>query len=719
MTARAGAVACTVCEVHTESTYRIEGMDCYEEVQLLERRLGHLPGVERFAADILNQRLRVTHDAARLSAAEVAEAVNATGMRAWLEHERPTTATRGSAASGLRLVMLSGAAFALGFLLQAIGVDRAVILPVYLVAIAAGGAQTARRAWPSARAFALDINVLMVVAIAGALAIGQWSEAAAVAFLFGLAQWLEARSMDRARHAIRALMDLAPSEALVRRDGREQRVMVDALSVGETIIVKPGEKIPIDGRLIEGASEVNQAPITGESLPVGKRVGDEVFAGTINGHGALGICVTRLRCDTTMARIINLVEVAQAQRAPSQSFVERFARFYTPAVLVAASLVATVPPGLFGQRFGDWFYRALVLLVISCPCALVISTPVSIVSALAGAARRGVLIKGGVHLERIAAVRVVAFDKTGTLTRGRPEVVEVIPFDGLAPSDVLRLAAAIEARSEHPLAQAIMRGADDDGLALPAGEAFRAWPGLGAEAIVGGARVLVGNHRLFEERRLCSPAIDAHLEALGRAGRTAILVARDRQTVGVIGVADATRESGREAIARLRNQGVERIVMLTGDNERTAAAIGADLGVDEWRAELLPADKVAAVQELKARYGAVAMVGDGVNDAPALAAADVGIAMGAAGSDAALETADVALMADELLAVPALVRLGRITVRNIRTNIAVAVGLKALFLALAVAGMATLWMAVAADMGASLLVIANGLRLLRVGGGRA
>ena len=432
-------------------------------------------------------------------------------------------------------------------------------------------------------------------------------------------------------------------------------------SVGETIIVTPGERIPIDGRIAVGTSEVNQSPITGESLPVEKRVGDEVFAGTINGHGALEILVTKLRRDSTMARIINLVEVAQAQRAPSQTFVERFARVYTPAVIAIAALVAIVPPLVLGLPFTDWLYRALVLLVISCPCALVISTPVSVVSALAGAARRGVLIKGGIHLERAARVKVVAFDKTGTLTHGRPEVVEVGPLNGAGPSEVLRLAAALEARSEHPLAQAVIRRAREEGAALPAGDGFRALPGLGAEAIVDGRPALVGNHRLFEERGLCSPAVEERLASLGQAGRTAILVAHGGRTVGVIGVADAVREAGAAAVSALKREGVSRVVMLTGDNRRTAAAIGATLGIDEWRAELLPLDKVSAIGDLRGRHGAVAMVGDGVNDAPALAAADTGIAMGAAGTDAALETADVALMTDDLMAVPYFLRLGRRT----------------------------------------------------------
>jgi Zn2+/Cd2+-exporting ATPase len=723
MSAGAEVAVCAVCEQHTVSRFRIEGMDCQDEVHLLERRLGRLSGFEGLSADILNQRLNVTHDAVRLSAGRVAEAVNATGMRAWLEHEGPSPAGGGAATNRVRLVVLSGAAFAAGLLLEALGAGRVPALLAYAVSIVAGGVQTIRRAWSAARLFSLDMNVLMLVAVCGAVAIGQWSEAAAVIFLFALAQHLETRSMDRARHAIRALVELAPAEALVRRDGRESTIPAEALAVGDTVIVRPGEKIPVDGRITDGASDVNQAPITGEALPVDKQAGDEVFAGTINGHGALVIEVTRVRHDTTMARIISLVETAQTRRAPAQAFVDRFARFYTPSVLAVAAAVAVVQPLAFHRPFGDWFYRALVLLVISCPCALVISTPVSIVSALAGAARRGLLIKGGVHLERAAAVRVVAFDKTGTLTRGRPEVVETVGFDGVEPAQVRLVAAAIESRSEHPIARAIIRSASGDGVALPAGEGFRALPGLGAEASVGGEPVLIGNHRLFEERGLCSPAIDRRVEAMGQAGRTAVLVARGGRTLGLIGVADRTRDTAREALDQLRRAGIAHVVMLTGDNEQTAAAIASHLGIHQWRSELLPADKVTAIEDLKRRYGAVAMVGDGVNDAPALAAADIGIAMGAAGADAALETADVALMADDLLAVPGFFSLGRATVRNIRANIAVALGLKAAFLALAVAGVATLWMAVVADMGASLIVIANGLRLLRprrpTAGGRA
>jgi Cd2+/Zn2+-exporting ATPase len=703
---------CAVCEIHAESIFKIEGMDCHEEVAILERRLKHLPGLEDMSADLIGQRLRVKYDAAKLTASNIAEAVAQTGMRAWLEHEEPVRAA-GSVRARQALVLVSGAALAAGLASRLFDASPLIEVGLLAVSVVTGGIYTVRRALSAARTFSLDINVLMLVAVAGAVLIGEWFEAATVVFLFALAQLLEARSMDRARGAIRALMDVTPVEALVRRGGAERRVSVDEVAIGDTIIVKPGEKIPLDGRVSAGQSFVNQAPVTGESLPVDKGPGDEVFAGTINGRGALDVSVTRLRRDTTLARIIHLVERAQAERAPSQAFVDRFARWYTPAVLALAVGIAVVPPLAAGAAAGPWLYRALVLLVISCPCALVISTPVSIVSALAGAARKGVLIKGGVHLERTGAVRCVAFDKTGTLTKGRVQVTGVEALDGVSRAAVLGLAASLELRSEHPIGRAIVRRAEADGLRLAAGDGFQALPGRGAEANIDGSTAVVGSHRLFEERGLCSPAIHERLDALAARGQTAVLVARGGETIGIIAVADELREAGRDAIDLLRRQGVSRVALLTGDNAETARAIAREVGVDEVCAELLPEDKVAAIQDLRRRYGIVAMVGDGVNDAPALATADVGIAMGTAGSDAALETADVALMADELLKVPYAVRLSRATVRNIRANIIFSLALKAAFLALAVGGVATLWMAVVADMGASLIVIANGLRLLR------
>ena len=706
------SATCPVCELHAESTFKIEGMDCHEEVAILEHRLKRLSGLEALDADVMGQRLRIKYDAAKLSTGSIAEAVAQTGMRAWLEHEEPAPVAA-SAATRQRLLILSGASFAAGLAASYLGVPGTLTWIPFVLSIGLGGVFTAQRALLSVGSGILDIYVLMVVAVIGAMALGEWSEAASVVFLFSLAQLLESRAMDRARGAIRALMDLTPAEAIVRRNGGDVRVAVDDVIAGDTIVVRPGEKVPLDGRVFAGDSYVNQAPVTGESLPVEKGPGDEVFAGTINGRGALDVLVTRLRRDSTLARIIHLVERAQAQRAPSQAFVDRFARVYTPVVLVLAFVIALGPPLLAGASWSTWFYRSLVLLVISCPCALVISTPVSIVSALAAGARKGVLIKGGAHLEKMATIRCVAFDKTGTLTHGRLRVVDVLPVAGAKPSEVLQFAASLEMRSEHPIGQAIVAHAASVGIGPVAVEAFQALPGRGAEARLGSHALVVGSHRLFEERELCSPEMEAALDALEAGGSSAVMVAAGGTAIGVIGVADEPREAARDAVALLRKQGVQHVVLLTGDREPTARALAESLDLDAYRAGLLPEDKVAAVEELRARYGALAMVGDGVNDAPALAAADVGIAMGVAGTDAALETADVALMADELSKIPYALRLSRATARNIHANIAFSIVLKSAFLILAVTGTATLWMAVAADMGASLVVIANALRLLR------
>ena len=711
MTPARSAVACDACEVHAESVFRVDGMDCHEEVAILERRLKSLHGLEGLSADLIGQRLIVKHDAARLSAAAIVDAVAGTGMRAWLEHEAP----RFVGASRSRLVLLasSGTALVLGWLCSLAGAPAAAAMALYGSAVAAGGIHLVRRAAGAVRARTIDINILMTVAVMGALAIGEWAEAATVVFLFALAQFLESRSMDRARHAIRALMDLTPPEAIAVRDGVEQRVAVERVAAGERLRIRPGDKIPLDGQVIAGASDVNQAPITGESLPVAKRPGDELFAGTINGHGALEMRVTRLRRDTMLARIIHLVEEAQAQRAPAQAFVDRFARYYTPAVIVLAVLVALGPPLAAGAPFEAWLYRALVLLVIACPCALVISTPVAIVSALAAAARQGVLVKGGVHLERAAAVRCMAFDKTGTLTEGRPVVEAVEAFDGADPRRLLAIAASLEAHSEHAIARAIVEHAAAAGLPLTGTQEFKALPGLGAEGVVEGRHALAGNARLFAERRPLDDRARALSERVAASGRTAVFVEVDGRVAGAVIVADRARPSARAVVELLREQGLDHVVMLTGDNAGAARRIARDIGIEELRAGLLPEEKVTAIADLRGQYGAVAMVGDGVNDAPALAASDVGIAMGVAGTAAALETADVALMSDDLSKIPYAIRLSRLTLRTIKINIALSLAVKAVFLALAVAGHATLWMAIVADTGASLLVIANGLRLLR------
>jgi Zn2+/Cd2+-exporting ATPase len=586
-------------------------------------------------------------------------------------------------------------------------------VPLFIAATLVGAVFPAQRAWQSIKRRSLDINVLMVVAVAGALAIREFEEAAMVVSLFAAAQWLEAQSLDRARKAIGKLLDLAPPEVLIRDDRGERLIGIDRVTPGAVMIVRPGDKFALDGIVRQGRSDVNQAPITGESLPVEKSEGDEVFAGTINGHGALTVAVTRRRADTTLARIVHLVESAQAKRAPLQQFIDRFAAWYTPAVVILAVLVATVPVLVLGQPFDVWLYRSLVLLVVSCPCALVISTPVSIVSALAGAAQQGVLVKGGIHLERLARVRVVAFDKTGTMTTGRLSLDAVHAVGALPVDDLLRLAASVESQSEHPIAAAVLAAAHARGVQLDTPTDVRALPGLGVEGRVRGTAIVCGTPRLMTERGVMTPDVAALAQDVARNGMSPIVVAADGRPIGVLGVTDRPKAGAAQVISDLRAQGMARVAMITGDHEAAARSVGSQLGMDEVRSGQLPADKVSAVEQLRFEHGAIAMVGDGVNDAPALAAADVGIVMGAMGSDAALETADIALMTDDLPKVPYTIRLSRATVANIRANVALSIGLKAAFVLLAVAGVATLWMAVLADTGASALVVANAVRLRR------
>jgi len=682
-------------------------MDCHEEVVILERRLKPLAGMEAISADVVGQRLHVTYDAAKLTTAAMVDAVGQTGMRMWLEHEQPRTSARDVRARQW-LTAASGGALVAGIAASMAGQPLAAA-GLYLAAAAAGGIYPVRRAFSALRSRTIDINALMVIAVIGALALNQWQEAASVVFLFALAQWLEARTLERARLAIGALVDLSPREALVKDSAGERWVPVEAIGTGVEIIIRPGDKVPLDGRVTAGHSDVNEAPITGESLPIDKKPGDELYAGTINGRGVLELEVTRVGKDTRLSQIIHLVEVAQSQRAPVQSFVDRFARIYTPAVIALAALVALVPPLAFHADASTWLYRALVLLVIACPCALVISTPVSIVAALSAAARNGVLIKGGAYLERLAAARVVAFDKTGTLTRGAPAVTDVGAVEAATITDVVRFAAAVEARSEHPIARAITAHAARLSIDVPPAIGFVAEPGLGAEARVMGHVVAIGNVRMLVSRGIALPPDH---ETLTRPERSTVFVAVDGRVLGTIAVADPVRETARETIELLRVNGIRRVAMLTGDQPASATIVSESLGLDEHHSGLLPDQKHARIVEMRA-HGPVLMVGDGINDAPALAAADIGVAMGAAGSDVALETADVALMSDELLKLPYTLRLARATVRNIKTNVVVSLLLKAAFLVMAMTGTATLWMAVLADTGASVIVVANALRLLR------
>jgi Cd2+/Zn2+-exporting ATPase len=567
------------------------------------------------------------------------------------------------------------------------------------------------------------MNLLMTIAVIGAVAIGDWGEAATVVLLFAFGGTLQAYTLERTRSSIRALMDLSPATALVRRVDRshglpmlqEIRLPVEDVAEGEIVIVGPGERLPLDGIVTGGVSSIDQSPITGESVPVDVDSGSEVFAGTINGPGALQVRVTRTSGDTALARIIDLVEDAQSRRAPSQQLVDRFSAIYTPLVILGAVLIAVIPPLFFGQPFEDWFYRALVLLVVACPCALVISTPVSIVAAIGAATRRGILVKGGAALEALGGTRVVAFDKTGTLTWGRPQVVGVHAVDG-DRDRLLALVGAVESRSEHPLARAIVhagRGAETrNGKRDLTAEDFTALPGLGARARVDGRDLFVGNTRLFREQGIALDGIAPTLEKLEAEGKTVVLVGTASGALGAIALADTPRPEASASVQRLRAAGVRHIAMLTGDNERTARAIAGALDLDSFRAELLPAEKLEAVSDLRRRHGPVAMLGDGVNDAPALATADVGIAMGVAGTDAALEVADVALMSDNLSRLDYAILLSRRAVSVIRQNITISLLVKALALLFAAFGTLPLWAAILADMGVSLLVTLNGMTLL-------
>ncbi len=712
--------------------FRVAGMDCAEEIAALRREVGPVVGGEAaLGFDLLRGRMTVAADLRAVSDAAIVAAVAKAGLVA-----EPWRVEGGDRASDrlrqrrLLSTVVAGVATASGFLLHGLlaggfaaalgrevspsdaGVPLAAQI-AYSIAVLAGLLTVAPKAWLSLRRLRPDMNLLMTIAVAGAIAIGDWFEAATVAFLFALSLALEAWSIGRARRAIARLLDLVPPFVRQVTPQGEREVHPSEVPVGGRIAIRPGERLALDGRVVAGHSTLDQAPITGESRPVGKGPGDEVFAGSINGPGALEVETTALAEATMLARILRLVEEAQARRSPSERWVDRFAAIYTPLVFVAALAVGLLPPLVAGGSWNEWGYRALVLLVIGCPCALVISTPVAIVAGLAAAARHGVLIKGGAFLEIPATLRAVAFDKTGTLTHGRPQVLEVVPLSGHDERELLERLAALEAKSEHALAAALREYTAERGIAVAPAEDFRIYEGKGAAGTVGGRPFWVGSHRYLEERGQETPEVHARLEAMSQAGQTAIVVGNESHVCGLVAVADGVREGARETVALLHRLGIEKTVMLTGDNRGTAKAIGRATGISEVRAELLPDEKVAAIQELVERYGRVAMVGDGINDAPALASATLGIAMGGGGTDAAIETADVALLSDDLSRLPWLIGHSRRTLAVIRQNIAFALAVKALFVALTFLGTASLWAAIAADMGASLLVVANALRLLR------
>lgn len=582
----------------------------------------------------------------------------------------------------------------------------------YLITIVIGGYYIGKRGIFAIFNFRLDINFLMCIAVIGAAYIGEWLEGATVIFLFLLAQLLETHTLDKARNAIKALMEISPREALVIYDSGEKKVSVDEVKVDDIILIRPGERIPLDGNVVKGVSTVNQSPITGESISVEKSTGEEVYAGTINENGTLDIKVTHLSKDSTLAKIIHLIEESQSQKAPFQSFVDNFAKYYTPIIILIALLVAIIPPSVFHEPFASWLYRALVLLVISCPCALVISTPVSLISGITSAARNGVLFKGGIYLEYIGEINTIAFDKTGTLTVGNPIVTDVIPVNMKDKDNILKLAASIEARSEHSIANAILKVAKQKKIALVEGTNFFSYTGKGAVMEIDDVKYYVGNLKFFYEQDFSDSNIDGILSDLQDEGKTAILLGSDKIVLGIIAVADEIRKCSKQTIEELYSKGIKKIIMLTGDYENTARTICEKLDINKYMSELSPEGKVNAVKSLIKEYGKIGMVGDGINDAPALAAATVGVAMGKTGTDITLESADVMIMGDDLSKLPFAITLGRQTTMVIKQNIAISIIIKFIFLMLVMPGFTTLWMAVGADMGASLIVIINGLRLL-------
>ncbi|HLP18534.1 MAG TPA: cation-translocating P-type ATPase [Bacteroidota bacterium] len=712
-----------------KSVYLVEGLCCADEQRVIEKRLRTIDGIESYSFNLVAKKLYVTHS---LDDAEIPMILKDAGFSAC-----PLTAGRSRATGGnddkeaLRGTALgpllrrhSETIGALVLTALGIGLDWqggtpiAIVRSVLALAIGYGGWKTLKKAIAALKTFTFDMNVLMSSAVTGAAALGKWNEAAAVIALYALSQLLEEVSMARTRRAISSLLESAPRTVSVLRQGREAVIELDELEAGDRLKVRPGEKIAADGTVARGESTVNESAITGEALPVYKSEGARVYAGTINERGMLEISVERTGDDTTMARIIHLVEQAQSERAPAQRFIDRFASIYSPAILALAVAIACVPPLLVHAEFTLWFYRALVLLVIACPCALVISTPVSIISGLTAAARSGILIKGGKFLEASASIRALAFDKTGTLTYGTPTVTDLYTTNGLASDELVKLAALGEQHSEHVLADAIMRKAAAMHITIESEptDAFEAFPGKGIAMTIASASYAVGSRAFLRERGIAVQAdAEARLDHFEREGKTVIVVADRERVLGAIAVADRIRSESREAIEHLRaHSGIEQTILLSGDNQSSAERVAHLLGIDHAMGGLLPEQKVEAVKRLREHYnrGHVAMVGDGINDAPALASASIGIAMGMNGSDVAMETSDIVLMHNDLRALALLVAIGKRTMRILKQNIAIALCTKAIFLLLAVLGMATLWMAVVADDGVTLIVVANSFRLL-------
>ncbi|NWD90326.1 MULTISPECIES: heavy metal translocating P-type ATPase [unclassified Pseudomonas] len=693
------------------STFRIEAMDCPTEQTLIQNKLGKLAGVQQLEFNLINRILGVTHDLP--TTAPIIDAIKSLGMQADPIEEGVAPAEPPAKKHWWPLAVSGVGALGAEVLHFTNAAPTWVIALVALISIFSGGLTTYKKGWIALKNLNLNINALMSIAVTGAILIGQWPEAAMVMFLFTVAELIEAKSLDRARNAISGLMQMTPEQATVlQADGSWVEKEVKVIELGAIVRVRPGERIGLDGEVTSGQSTIDQAPITGESLPIEKTVGDKVFAGTINQAGSLEYKVTAAANNSTLARIIHAVEQAQGARAPTQRFVDTFAKVYTPAVFIFALGVALIPPLFMGGVWFEWVYRALVLLVVACPCALVISTPVTIVSGLAAAARKGILIKGGVYLEGGYKLDYLALDKTGTITHGKPVQTDYLALFPNMEDSAPALAASLAGRSDHPVSLAIANAAVDKNLAVHTVDNFEALTGRGVKGEINGEVYYLGNHRLVEELNLCSPALEKKLFALEKQGKSVVLLLDKSGPLALFAVADTVKDTSREAIQQLHDLGIKTL-MLTGDNTHTAKAIADQVGIDQAQGDLLPTDKLQAIEALYAKGHRVGMVGDGINDAPALARSEIGFAMAAAGTDTAIETADVALMDDDLRKIPAFIRLSRQTSSILKQNIALALVIKAIFLAVTFLGMATMWMAVFADMGVSLLVVFNGLRLLR------
>lgn len=700
------ATGAKISNRYRHESLRIDGMDCATCATVIEHALSRMDGVLEVSVSYAAERMSLEFDNEKIGRTVIVRRIQALGY---------TVLEEGREAGWFvehRELILSGVAGLLllaGWLAGLAGAPRVLALGLLMGAYLAGGIYTLRDAWQSLKSRSFDIDTLMIVAAAGAAALGAWEEGALLLFLFSLGHALEHMAMDRARKAIEALAELAPKTAIVQREGVEIEVRVEELLRGDRVIAKPGQRIPADGQVASGNSAVDQSPVTGESMPVDKQPGDKVFAGTVNGEGALVVEVTKLARESTLARMVAMVAEAQTQKSTTQRFTDRFERLFVPVVLVCAALLIVLPP-LFGFPFAPSFYRAMAVLVAASPCALAIATPSAVLSGIARAARGGVLIKGGVHLENLGVLTAIAFDKTGTLTVGKPAVTDVVAVNGNEES-LLTVAAAVESRSAHPLALAVVAEAKRNGLTWSEAGEIVSVTGKGVRAEIDGQKVAIGNARLFAGETI-PDEIQQQTERLQADGKTIMLIQVDGKFLGVLGLADTPRVGVKQVLERLRQIGIRKTIMLTGDNERVGRAIGEAVGLDEVKAELLPEDKVQAMEELGQRYGKVAMVGDGVNDAPAMACATVGIAMGGAGTDVALETADVALMADDLSNLPFAVALSRASRSVIRQNLWVSLGVVVLLIPATLFGWAGIGVAVLVHEGSTLVVVVNALRLL-------